>query len=89
MQFKNLDCVCLNMVAYQRRVPQKGEKVDVEIILNCFADIPPANVKSALKALHDQNFIEMSPDHRQVSIREKGLERVRNQVTKPICVKIL
>ncbi len=87
MQFKNLDRVCLNMVAYQRSAPGRGEKIDVERILNCFADIPPANVKSALKSLHDQRFIEMSADRKNVFLRKKGIASVHNKITKPICVK--
>lgn len=88
MKFSNLDCACLNLLAYQwTRVGPPGT-LAVDQITDCFADIPKVHVHKTLTALDKEGFILLEFQNRSASLTRKGFDRVRRAITKPICARV-
>jgi hypothetical protein len=88
MEFRNLDRVCLNLLAYQWIHVRPPGTMAVNQITDCFADIPKAHVHKALATLDEKGFILLESRGRSASLTRKGFDHIRSAVTEPVCTNV-
>jgi hypothetical protein len=88
MEYRNLDRVCLNLLAYQRIQIGPPGTLTVDQITNCFADIPKTHVHKALAALDEKGFIHLGPGGKNAFLTSRGFDHIRRFVSEPICTNV-
>ena len=88
MEFRNLDRVCLNLLAYQWIHVRPPGTMAVDQITACLADIPKGHVHKALAVLDKKGFIILESRSSSASLTRKGFDRIRSVVAEPICSKV-
>jgi hypothetical protein len=85
MQFRNLDRVCLNLLAYKWIHVGPPGTLAVDQITDCFADIPKAHIHKTLAALDEKGLIFFGPNGINASLTRKGFDHIRSEVNEPVC----
>jgi hypothetical protein len=88
MEFRNLDRVCLNLLAYQWIHVRPPGTMAIDQITDCFADIPKQHVYKALAALDENGFILLESSGKTASLTRKGFDRIRSAVAEPVCTNV-
>jgi hypothetical protein len=88
MEFKNLERVCLNLLAYQWIHGGPQGTLAVAQIMDCFADIPREHIHKALLALKKDGFILLEPGGKSASLTKKGFDQIRSAVAEPVCTNV-
>ncbi len=88
MKFRNLDRVCLNLLAYQWIHVRPPGTMAVDQITDCFADIPKAHVHKALAALDEKGFILLESRGKSASLTRKGFDHICSAVAEPVCTNV-
>jgi hypothetical protein len=85
MEFKNLDRVCLNLLAYKWIHVGPPGTLRVDQITDCFADIPKLHVHNTLATLDENGYIMLEAGGKSVSLTRKGFDHIRSAVAEPVC----
>ena len=74
--FRNLDRAIVNMLGDVRNQQGPPGYTNLKRIFENFADIPPKQVKTALRDLHHRQMIRYTADSKTVFLTAKGLNRL-------------
>jgi len=85
MAFKNLDRVCLNLLAYKWIHAGPPGTLMIEQITGCFADIPKDHVHETLATLDKKGLILLEAGGKRASLTQNGFNHIRSAVAKPVC----
>jgi hypothetical protein len=50
---------------------------DTDWIFDTFSDIPDKNMKSALRWMRANGYVELTPNYRRISLTQKGLSKIK------------
>lgn len=78
MDFKNLDVNILDILGEAWSKSDSPSPFKVSLIYREFSDIPDEHITTALRLLHNQGYLAIHSDYRDIYLTQKGMAEIES-----------